>query len=107
MKEPQMAEIVIQYFDGCPNWKHLRSTVEMLMSELDIDAVIELQPVETPEDAVTLRFRGSPTLLIDGIDPFVEDDAPFGLSCRVYQTETGVSGEPTYDQLRSVLVQSR
>jgi hypothetical protein len=102
-----MPGIVIQYFDGCPNWKHLHSTIEALMSDLNIDAVIELQRVETPEDAVTLRFRGSPTLLIDGTDPFIEDDAPFGLSCRVYRTETGVSGEPTYNQLRDVLVQSR
>ena len=100
-----MAEIVIQYFDGCPNWKHLRSTVEALMSELGIDGAIELQRVETPEEAVSLRFRGSPTLLIDGADPFAGDDAPFGLGCRVYRTRSGISGKPTYDQIRSVLDQ--
>jgi hypothetical protein len=76
------------------------------MVELDIEAAIELHRVETPEEAVELRFRGSPTLLIDGTDPFVEEDAPFGLSCRVYLTEAGVSGEPTYDQLRNALARN-
>jgi hypothetical protein len=105
-EEHQMTKIVIQYFDGCPNWKHLQTTVETLTSELGMDSTIELQRIETPEDAVKLRFRGSPTLLVDGVDPFADDDAPFGLGCRVYRTDTGISGEPTYDQLRSVMDQS-
>lgn len=98
-----MARIVIQYFDGCPNWKHLYSTMETLMSELGMDSTIELQRVETPEEAVKVRFRGSPTLLVDGVDPFADDDAPFGLGCRVYRSASGFSGEPTYDQLRNAL----
>ena len=49
------------------------------------------------------KFRGSPTLLIDGVDPFADLDAPIGLSCRLYKTEHGYSGAPTLDQLRAVL----
>jgi hypothetical protein len=37
-------------------------------------------------------MRGSPTLLIDGRDPFAYADPPdrdFGLSCRIYRDEHG------------------
>jgi hypothetical protein len=33
-----------------------------------------------------LRFRGSPAVLITGREPFLDGDAPVGLSCRVYRT---------------------
>jgi hypothetical protein len=43
-------------------------------------------------------------VLIDGVDPFANADAPIGLSCRVYQTESGFAGSPTLDQLEQVVV---
>ncbi len=45
-------------------------------------------------------LRSSPTVLIDGVDPFADPDAPVGLSCRVYRTAGGVEGSPTLEQLR-------
>ncbi|MDK1017238.1 MAG: thioredoxin family protein, partial [Actinomycetota bacterium] len=49
------------------------------------------------------NFHGSPTVLINGIDPFAENDAPVGLSCRIYRTDEGLAGTPTIDQLRQAL----
>jgi hypothetical protein len=68
---------------------------------LDTDVV--LVEVATPEDAERLRFRGSPTVLVDGRDPFAEEDAPVGLSCRVFRTREGLQGAPTVEQLVDVL----
>lgn len=38
-------------------------------------------------------------LLIDGVDPFADPNAPVGLSCRVYTTDTGYRGSPTLEQV--------
>ncbi len=59
--------------------------------------------VETPQDAERLGFRGSPTILVDGRDPFADRDAPVGLSCRVYQTDAGLAGSPTAEQIVTAL----
>jgi hypothetical protein len=61
-----------------------------------------LERVATPEDAERLRFVGSPTVLVDGHDPFADGGA-FGLSCRVYPTLDGLAGAPTVEQLREAL----
>jgi hypothetical protein len=59
--------------------------------------------VTTPEEADAVQFRGSPTVLLGGQDPFVDRDSPVGLSCRMYRTEDGLAGSPTVDQLVAVL----
>jgi hypothetical protein len=49
-------------------------------------------------------FRGSPTVLVDGRDPFLDRDSPVGrLACRVDRTEDGLAGAPTVDQLVAAL----
>ncbi|MFQ5555524.1 MAG: thioredoxin family protein [Acidimicrobiia bacterium] len=96
-------EITIQYFDGCPNWKQTRRDVTALIDELRLGAKISYVQIETPEAAEEHEFRGSPTLLIDGADPFADDTAPVGLTCRVYLTDQGAAGSPSVSQLRAAL----
>ena len=48
-------------------------------------------------------FTGSPTILVDGRDPFAEPGRPPGLACRMYRTATGLSGAPDADRLRQAL----
>ncbi|MEE8330577.1 MAG: thioredoxin family protein, partial [Acidimicrobiia bacterium] len=55
------------------------------------------------EAAAAADFRGSPTIVIAGLDPFSDPDAPVGLSCRVYRTDDGYAGSPSLDQLRGAL----
>jgi hypothetical protein len=96
--------ITLRYFDGCPNW---RTAEERLRAALDdagaSDAAISLERVATQEEASRLGFRGSPTILIDGRDPFADEGADIGLACRVYATPEGLQGAPTLDQLRAAL----
>ena len=95
-------EITLQYFDGCPNWEVLdRRLTEALDGRSDVRGV-HLR-VETAEDAARLGFHGSPTVLIDGSDPFADEHTPVGLACRVFRTPAGLAGSPTVDQLREVL----
>jgi hypothetical protein len=48
-------------------------------------------------------FRGSPTILLDGRDPFADAPSPTGSACRVYVTENGAAGSPTVEQLMKIL----
>jgi hypothetical protein len=62
--------------------------------------------VNTVEQAERWRFRGSPSVLVDGTDPFAEPDSPVGLSCRLYRTPDGVAGSPSVSQLVEVLARA-
>ena len=99
-------EITLQYFDGCPNWEILDHRIaEALHGRTD--ASIIRQRVGTTEEAVRLGFHGSPTILIDGIDPFAEPSAPVGLACRVFRTPNGLAGSPTLEQLHAAFSEAR
>ena len=96
-------EITLQYFDGCPNWKVTAADLRELIVEQQTTASLHLQLIDTPEAAEEQCFRGSPTVLVDGVDPFADPDVPVGLSCRVYVTPDGLAGSPTRDQLLEVI----
>lgn len=96
--------VELLYFDGCPNWKVAEERLTEALSVLGRDDVtLERRLVETPEQAEELGFIGSPTLRIDGVDPFATGAEQVGLSCRVYATAAGLSGSPTTAQLLEVL----
>lgn len=94
-------DVTLLYFDGCPNWQATDERLAELADELGF--AVTRRKVETPEQAEAEGFRGSPTVLVDGLDPFAEGDEPVGLSCRVYRTPAGFAGAPTDEQLRAVL----
>ena len=97
-------QITLRYFDGCPNWRLAEDRLRTALSDAgSADAAIALEVVATHEEAMRLGFRGSPTVLIDGRDPFADERADIGLACRVYATPEGLQGAPTLDQLRAVL----
>jgi hypothetical protein len=96
-------EIEIRYFDDCPNWRTTESLVADVLSDLGIDAEVSLVLVDSPDKAEQLQFQGSPTVMVNGVDPWANPDAPVGLSCRVYRTESGFSGSPSEAQLREAI----
>ena len=97
-------EITLQYFDGCPSWQVARDRLRQALGSTGRDdGAITYEKIETPEQAEEARFRGSPTILVDGRDPFADEDAPVGLSCRIFRTEAGAEGAPSVAQLSKVL----
>ncbi len=96
-------EIQLLYFDDCPNWQQMDGRLREALAVARLNIVPEHVEVTTPEDAERLNFRGSPTVLVDGRDPFADHAAPVGLSCRVYATPDGLRGAPTVAQLIKVL----
>ena len=97
-------DITLLYFDDCPSWKVADERLSTLVGEIP-DLTITRHRVESPEEAERVGFRGSPSILVDGIDVFADPDAPVGLSCRVYQTSDGPAGLPTLQELREALIQ--
>ena len=95
-------DITLLYFEDCPNWRVADGRLATLRNEFP-DMTITRQLVDTPEAAERTRFRGSPSILVDGVDLFADAADPVGLSCRVYQTPAGPAGSPTLDQLRTAL----
>ncbi|MBT8200443.1 MAG: thioredoxin family protein [Acidimicrobiia bacterium] len=95
--------VIIQHFNGCPNWLEAVENVEQAIERGGLESEVQLQLITSPEQAEALGFRGSPTILIDGRDPFADSNAPVGLSCRIYQTPQGPAGSPTVGQLTAVL----
>jgi hypothetical protein len=96
--------ITVQYFDGCPHWKLADRRLASVLQGLDQDRfTLEYQRIDSPELAERIGFRGSPTILIDGQDPFASGSEPIGMSCRIFRTEHGAQGAPTEKQLRDVL----
>jgi hypothetical protein len=95
-------EVALQYFDGCPNWEKTGRHLSTLVAE-GLKATVAYEPIDSHQAAVERGFRGSPTVLIDGVDPFTDRRLLVGLTCRLYQTESGLAGSPTLDQLREVI----
>lgn len=95
-------EVTLLYFDGCLHWREANWYLETLAAEIP-DLFITRKIVDTPEEAERFGFRGSPSVLIDGADPFAEPDTPVGLSCRIYQTPDGTAESPTPGQLHAAI----
>ncbi len=86
-----------QYFRGCPNHEMLRRN--LMQAIQGIEDRIEIQEVLVGDNhaAVKTRFRGSPTLLVNGrdIEGMRVPTAPT-LTCRFYR-----NGLPSAETIRS------
>jgi len=97
-------KVTIQYSEGCPHWKLADERVRKILRGLSPDDVmLEYQLIDSPETAERVRFHGSPTILIDGRDPFATGTEPVGMTCLVFRTEDGVQGAPTEAELHMLI----
>ncbi|TDZ93622.1 alkylmercury lyase family protein [Mycobacteroides salmoniphilum] len=88
----------------CPNVQLLEDRVAAALAGERIAVTITHRVVNTAEEAEELRMTGSPTLLVDGQDPFGERGLSAGLSCRLYPGEDGrFHGAPSVEALRAAL----
>ena len=98
--------VEVLYFDGCPNHEGARALVERVSRELGLEPRLRLVNVADEETARRLRFLGSPTIRVAGVDvdPHAAERDEYVLSCRVYRTESGFSGQPEERWVREALL---
>ncbi|MBT2452294.1 alkylmercury lyase [Streptomyces sp. ISL-43] len=86
----------------CPN---ARPAVERVQAALaGREAEVELVEVADEAEAARRGMNGSPTILIDGTDPFAPPGATPSMSCRLYRDADGpVSGVPSEAAMRQAL----
>jgi hypothetical protein len=91
---------------GCPNAPVLRDRLAAALDDR-ADVSVSRQVISDETEAARWGVHGSPTLLIDGVDPFAVRGQPPSLSCRLYRDEHGrTSGAPSVGQLRQAIGQA-
>lgn len=97
-------DVRLLYFDGCPHVALAEERLRTALSTLGRDAdKVTHGLVATAEEAEMYGFIGSPTVLVNGRDPFAQGDEQVALACRVFRTPAGLAGAPTVEQLVEVL----
>jgi hypothetical protein len=100
-------KIEFLFWEDCPSHPEAWKRLQEVIAEAGIDMPIEKIEVLTDEDAARLRFPGSPTIRVDGVDIDPAGAAQMGtaLTCRVYQLEDGrISPVPSKEMIYRALV---
>lgn len=94
--------ITILAVPDCPNLPLIQ---ERITAALDgRPTPLETVEVRQEEEAARLGMTGSPTILLDGVDPFAMPGALPSVSCRLYRDSDGrADGAPTVQALRRAL----
>lgn len=89
-------KIELQWFEGCPNHHAAREILDDVLAAKNVDAKVELIEVPDLETGERVKFPGSPTIRINGVDvdPDYEDTGDYTPRCRVYMTPDGYKCVP-------------
>ena len=95
--------LTILHVEGCPSLDPLVEALKGLVGART-DVTLTTVVVESELQATRLGFHGSPTILVDGVDPFPSPPETTGLSCRVYADSSGrLAGIPSRAGLAAAL----
>jgi hypothetical protein len=105
MRQPR---VQILFFEGCPNHEPIRALVERVAAELRVEPEIHTVEVPDADAAMELRFLGSPTVRVNerDVEPGAVERHEFVLSCRLYPSEHGFSGQPDERWIREALAEA-
>ncbi|MEK6695648.1 MAG: DUF2703 domain-containing protein [Candidatus Deferrimicrobiota bacterium] len=97
-------KVEVLYFEGCPNHAPALEMVRRVLDREKIRAEVRLIEVTDETTAETVRFLGSPSVRVDGVDiePGREDDPPF-YGCRTYTVGGKTVGVPPEKWLADAL----
>lgn len=97
-------KIEVLYFEGCPNYRPAVERLKAVLRQEGVPAEITEIAVEDEGTAEKLRFQGSPTIRINGLD--IDLDAHAGsaiaFACRRYK-----GGLPSEIMMRRALKEAQ
>ena len=93
-------KVEVLYFEGCPNHVSAMEMVQRVLAREEIQAQVVSLDVQDIETAKKLRFLGSPSIRVNGVDiePGRQDDPPF-FGCRTYPVPGEMVGVPPEEWL--------
>jgi len=91
------------YLDGCPSHARLLPVLRALAGEYGLE--LTERCIEDAAQAERTRFIGSPSVRVNGVDvePGAERRTDFAMSCRLYRSPDGQSGQPPEAWIRRAL----
>ena len=97
--------IQLLWFSGCPNHVEARRLLAGAIARLLPGGAIEEVDASDPDVATALRFAGSPTIRVDGVDvePGFVDPGDYTPRCRLYWTSAGLRGVPDMAWIEAAL----
>jgi hypothetical protein len=99
-------ELTLLTVPDCPNAAAFEQRLAAALADHP-DAMVRRREVADEQQAAQAGMRGSPTLLINGVDPFAAPGQAPGLACRLYRDAAGrAAGAPTVEALRRALDQA-
>ncbi|MER6974492.1 alkylmercury lyase family protein [Nocardioides sp. NPDC057767] len=92
--------IEVLHVPDCPNLAPMLNRLHQVT-----DIPVSTREVRTDAEAAAFGMAGSPTLLINGDDPFADPDAcECGIACRLYRDENDqIVSAPSAEQIRAAL----
>jgi hypothetical protein len=96
-------ELILLTVTDCPNAAAFEERLTAALGEHPT-AVVRRRVVGDEREAAQEGMHGSPTLLVNGTDPFAGPGQPPSLSCRLYRDASGRAGPaPSVQELQRVL----
>lgn len=92
----------LRIIPDCPNSAAALELFRKALSSEEIAADVRVLELVSEEQAQALDFHGSPSFIADGRDLFPSPASP-ALTCRVYPSETGLTGLPAREDIRVAL----
>jgi hypothetical protein len=99
-------ELMLLTVPACPNAATFEERLATALASYP-GTLVRRREVADEREAAEAGMHGSPTLLVNGTDPFATPGQPPSLACRLYRDASGrAGGAPSVEQLRWVLEQA-
>jgi len=101
--------IEILYTEGCPNLRSAVARIKQVLREENISAELFETSVSQESAARELRFLGSPTIRVNGLDvePEARASREYGIMCRTYVVNGRRVGVPSCEMVRHAVWEAR
>lgn len=97
--------VAVLAIEGCPGAALLRDRLAVAADGVP-GIRLSSQVIASEAEAAAAGMCGSPTLLVDGADPFAVPGQQPALACRLYRQEDGsLAPAPPVGELRRVLTE--